>query len=103
MISQSLRAGGILAAFSLVPMFCAAADVAGRVTGDAGASVPSAPLFVYTAGPKVGTSPFCPSCYPDCGKSAKTDATGNFTLPGLSTELRFQLLVVAKGYVPQFV
>src|ERR1700712_5455293 len=26
----------------------------------------AATVFIATAGPKVGTSPFCPSCYADC-------------------------------------
>ena len=81
----------------------AAPELTGQVTDASGAALAGATVFVYTAGPKTGTSPFCPSCYPDCGKSAKSDAAGNFALAGLSSQLVFRLLVVAKGFAPRFV
>lgn len=81
----------------------AALDLAGKVSNAAGAAIEGATIFVYIAAPKVGTSPYCPSCYPDCVKSAKSDATGSFAIAGLSSELVFKLLVVGKDFVPQFV
>jgi len=63
----------------------------------------AATVFIATAGPKVGTSPFCPSCYADCQKSAKTDAAGNFEISSLDPQLRFQVLAVAKGFKPKYV
>jgi len=54
----------------------------------------AATVFIATAGPKVGTSPFCPSCYADCQKSAKTDAAGKFEIQSLDPQLRFQVLAV---------
>ena len=69
----------------------------------AGESFPRATVFIFTAGPKVGTSTFCPSCYADCRKSAKTDERGAFKIESLDPELLFRILVVAKGYKPQFV
>ena len=62
-----------------------------------------ATIFIATAGPKVGTSPFCPSCYADCQKSAKADAEGKFEIKSLDPQLRFQVLAVAKGYKPKYV
>jgi hypothetical protein len=62
----------------------------------------AATVFLATAGPKVGTSPFCPSCYADCQKSAKTDAAGNFKISSLDPQLRFQVLAVAKGFKPKY-
>ena len=62
----------------------------------------AATVFIATAGPKVGTSPFCPSCYADCQKSAKTDAAGNFEISSLDPQLRFQVLAVAKGFKPKY-
>ena len=62
----------------------------------------AATVFIATAGPKVGTSPFCPSCYADCQKSAKTDAAGNFEISSLDPQLRFQVLTVAKGFKPKY-
>ncbi|HTV39121.1 MAG TPA: M56 family metallopeptidase [Candidatus Sulfotelmatobacter sp.] len=60
-------------------------------------------VFIYTAGPRVGTSSFCPSCYADCQKSAKADEDGNFTIKSLDPQLIFQVLAVAPGYKPKFV
>src|SRR2546426_705679 len=41
----------------------------GRVLATNG--LPHATVFITTAGPKVGTSTFCPSCYADCRKAPK--------------------------------
>ncbi|HVV70537.1 MAG TPA: hypothetical protein VHI52_03400, partial [Verrucomicrobiae bacterium] len=68
-----------------------------------GQKSPSSTVFIFTAGPKAGTSTFCPSCYADCRKSAKTDAEGAFDIESLDPQLLFRILVVAKGYKPQFV
>ncbi len=76
-------------------------DLVGHV--NAGDIVPKATIFIFTAGPKVGTSTFCPSCYADCRKSAKSDAQGEFKIDSLDPQLIFRILVVAKGYKPKFV
>lgn len=81
----------------------AVADLAGMVTDSTGVPLPKAMVYVYTAAPRVGSSPFCPSCYADCGKHQLTDGKGGFRLPALSTGLIFRLLVVEDGYEPQFV
>ena len=60
-------------------------------------------VYVYTAGPRVGTSPYCPSCYADCGKRATTDKSGAFKIPSLDPQLIFRILVVAEGYETMFV
>ena len=78
-------------------------DLTGQVLAKDGAPLPvAATVFIATAGPKVGTSPFCPSCYADCQKSAKTDAAGNFEIKSLDPQLRFQILAVAKGFKPEY-
>jgi len=76
-------------------------DLVGHVK--AGEARPRATVFIFTAGPKVGTSTFCPSCYADCRKSAKSDGQGDFKIESLDPQLIFRILVVAKGYKPQFV
>jgi hypothetical protein len=76
-------------------------DLVGGVKGAKG--VPRATIFISTAGPKVGTSTFCPSCYADCRKSAKTEAEGTFKIESLDPQLLFRILVVAPGYKPKFV
>jgi hypothetical protein len=63
----------------------------------------SATVFIYTARPRVGTSPFCPSCYPDCNKSAKADSQGQFKIESLDPQLLFRLLVVGENCKPAFV
>jgi len=79
-------------------------DLTGQVLAKGGAPLPvPATVFIATAGPKVGTSPFCPSCYADCQKRAKTDANGNFVIESLDPQLTFQILAVAKGYKPEYV
>src|SRR2546423_1773204 len=65
--------------------------------------VAGATVAIYTAGPRTGTSTYCPSCYPDCVKSATTDAAGTFTIRSLDPGLIFRVLVVAEGFAPQFV
>ena len=78
-------------------------DLTGQVLANDDAPLPvTATVFIATAGPKVGTSPFCPSCYADCQKSAKTDAAGNFEIKSLDPQLRFQILAVAKGFKPKY-
>lgn len=60
-------------------------DLIGQVAAHGGA-IPNATIFIFTAGPKVGTSTFCPSCYADCRKSAKTDPQGDFKIESLDPQ-----------------
>lgn len=78
-------------------------DLTGTVVNTSDAPVPRAMVFIYTAGPKHGTSSLCPSCYADCQKKAQTDADGRFKIESLDPNLIFRLLVVASGYESQFV
>ncbi len=79
-------------------------DLTGQVLAKGGAPLPvPATVFIATAGPKVGTSTFCPSCYADCSKHARTDAQGGFKIEALNPQLTFQILAVAKGYKPKYV
>jgi hypothetical protein len=80
----------------------AGVDLRGRVVDAHGAAVPGATVVLYTAGPRVGVSTFCPSCYPDCGKHRETGRDGRFTIPALSESLQFRVLVVAGGIAPTF-
>lgn len=65
--------------------------------------VASAHVYIYTAGVRTGTSSFCPSCYPDCGKSTQTSDDGQFVIESLDPDLIFRVLVVADGFEPAFV
>ncbi len=99
----------ILARFSLMLVcVCAAAaderpDLTEQVVGTGDTPIAKASVFIYTAGPKQGTSVLCPSCYADCQKNAQTDADGHFKIASLDPTLRFRLLIVAAGYESQFV
>lgn len=75
-------------------------DITGSIFNDEGKPVAGAHVFVESARPRHGSSSVCPSCYPDCRKTAQTDAMGEFTLPAMDGKLLFRLLVVAKGYEP---
>src|SRR5258706_16284865 len=75
----------------------------GRVLGTRAKSIAGATVAIYTAAPRVGIGSACPSCYPECRKTAVTDAKGRFALAGLSNLLLYNLLIVRRGYVPQFV
>src|SRR5947209_6234012 len=77
-------------------------DLVGQVQTKDGTAVKGVTVFIDTAGPKVGTSPFCPSCYADCRKSAKTDAQGNFKIEALDPQLVFRILIAGKGYKPKY-
>jgi uncharacterized GH25 family protein len=79
------------------------ATLTGKVIDTAGRPLEHATVVVYHAGVKKGYSIFCPSCYTDCGKRTITDASGAFTIRGLSPDLWFELLVVRDGYTPTFV
>jgi protocatechuate 3,4-dioxygenase beta subunit len=72
------------------------------VTDAAGRPLAGATVYVYTAGPRQGSSPFCPSCYADCGKRRVTDARGRFRIPAVDPGLVFRLLAVRDGYEPAF-
>src|SRR5687767_5174170 len=78
-------------------------DLTGVVKDRADRPLRDATVFIYTAGPREGTGILCPSCYADCRKRAKTDAEGKFRIEELDPSLIFRVLVVAKGYQPEFV
>ena len=78
-------------------------DLTGQVVEAGGAPIAKASVFIYTAGPKHGTSSLCPSCYADCQKNAHTDENGDFKIESLDPTLRFKLLVVASGHESKFV
>ena len=76
-------------------------DLTGIVSFD-GTPIPGAEVFIYTAHPKSGPSPYCPSCYPDCSKHATTDSSGAFRIKSLADWLKFRVLVVRDGFAPTF-
>lgn len=75
----------------------------GRVLNNAGEPARDATVFIFSGGPRVGTSSYCPTCYPDCRKRAQTDAKGEFEIADLDPKLLFRLLVVKKNHKAQFV
>ncbi len=77
--------------------------ISGPVKDPAGHPLADATVMVYHAGPQNGYSLFCPSCYIDCGKRARTDRNGVFVFNGLKSDLWFELLVAKNGYRPKFI
>jgi len=75
----------------------------GKVVDADGHPVAHAAVLVYSAGVKTGFNQFCPTCYADCGKRAFTGDDGAYSIPGLSSDLVFNLLVVRDGYAAKFV
>ncbi len=78
-------------------------DLSGRVVTSDESALEGTTVYVWTASVKEGTSSYCPSCYPDCGKKAVSDQDGRFTIPSLDSTLRFRVLAVKEGYLPTFV
>jgi peroxiredoxin/uncharacterized GH25 family protein len=78
-------------------------DLTGVVKDRSDRPLSDATVFIYTAGPKEGTGVLCPSCYADCRKRTNTDADGKFSIEELDPSLIFRVLVVAKGFQPEFV
>lgn len=82
------------------------ADEPGRlegIVGSAAGPVSNAWVFVYSAGPREGVGVLCPTCYPDCVKRTRTDVEGKFVIEPVDPNLMFRLLVLAKGYRPDFI
>ncbi|MFO1501904.1 MAG: hypothetical protein U1G07_26600 [Verrucomicrobiota bacterium] len=74
------------------------AELTGVVLDEVGEPVVGAHVFVESARPRHGTATGCPSCYPDCGKRAQTNAKGDFNLGKVESGLLYRLVLVAKGY-----
>jgi len=77
-------------------------DLTGMVVTSDESALEGTTVYIWTASVKEGTSPFCPSCYADCGKKSVTDEEGRFTIPSLDPTLRFKVLAVKEGYLPTF-
>ena len=67
----------------------------GVVSNLEGEPVIGARIDISTAAPKSGSGLFCPSCYSDCAKTAKSDKQGRFEFTGLNPTLKFRLLATA--------
>ena len=76
----------------------ASAILRGKLWNDDATGVTNATVLILRARSKVGVSTLCPTCYPDCQKSASSDELGNFKLTDLDPTLVFDLLVSAPGY-----
>jgi hypothetical protein len=77
--------------------------IEGVVLDSKGRPLANASVYVYTAKPREGEATMCPTCYPDCGKKARTDANGQFVIEQVNGDLLYRLLVVAKGFRPDYI
>jgi hypothetical protein len=94
---------GILAAvpeFPKHPQESARPAISGKVSDRDGKPLSGVSVIIWTAGPKKGYSTYCPGCYADCGKRAKTDTQGEFSIGRVDPTLRFNLLIVGEGFAP---
>ena len=69
----------------------------GLVQDEQGKPIVGARVDIATAAPKVGRGNFCPSCYLDCKKWARTDENGRFEIPSVDPKLKFRVLTTAPG------
>jgi len=75
----------------------------GKVVDANGNAIEHATILAYSADVKKGFSLFCPTCYVDCGKRTFTGPDGTYSIPGLNSDLVFDLLVAREGYNAMFV
>src|SRR5262245_32861107 len=64
-------------------------NLRGTVRSSKGRPLPDATVLIYEARPRDGPALICPSCYPDCRRSARTAADGTFEVRGLDEALVF--------------
>ncbi len=69
----------------------------GMVTDETGKPLAGVRVDISTAAPKVGPGMFCPSCYLDCSKWAKTNNAGEFKMESLDPKLKFRLIAASPG------
>src|SRR5450755_3379421 len=93
----------LLLLVSAVSVGASGLTITGRVVDSSGRPIPDATVMVYHAGVLNGYSTFCPSCYRDCGRREKTDASGTYTIAKLDSGLWFDLIFVRDGYAPELV
>lgn len=89
-----------LAQLTVLSSAALAVNLAGRIESTDGKPLNGATAFIYSAGVRQGTSPYCPTCYLDCGKTGVADAAGRFEIKGLDASLLFRVIVLAKGHKP---
>jgi hypothetical protein len=76
-----------------------AAELRGKVVDEKNAPIAEATVVVRSVRPTSGPS-YSGSMYPDWGKKAQTDASGQFVIGDLDGAMRFSLMVVAEGQQP---
>ena len=103
---KTMRWFGLFSFGLFLTLLARGAEEPGRIEGVIGSAngpVSNAWVFVYSAAPREGAGILCPTCYPDCIKRARTDAEGQFLIEPVDPKLMFRLLVLAKGYRPDFI
>ena len=77
--------------------------IEGIIMGNKGAPLSNALVTVYSAKPREGEGTVCASCYPECGKHVRTDASGRFLIEPLNPDLIYRLIVSANDYRPDYI
>lgn len=106
-MNANLRGLGVMALLGLFALANPAAEEFGRVEGvityRGGFPLSNALVVVVGAVPREVAVADCAACSADCGKHARTDADGQFTIGKLDTSLVFKLVVAAQGFEPAFI
>lgn len=77
-------------------------SIGGTVQTQDGKPIAGATATIISASIRGGNDTVAPWRYPDAGKTAKTDAAGEFKIGPVDRTLTFQLVVFAAGYEPNF-
>ena len=76
----------------------------GMIATADGQPATNALVVIFSAGPREGgKGVISPHYYADCGKRARTDAQGRFSIQPVDKELLYRLLVTAPGHRPDYI
>ena len=91
---RSILACIVIVAFSQAAH---ARDFVGKVIDQTGRPVADATVIVISAQPRTGRATTCPTCYEDCGRTAKTGPDGQYVMLEFDTTLSYRLAAIADG------
>src|SRR4051812_40921613 len=92
--------GLVLSLLMLLADGSAPTQLTGKVVDPDGNPVSGATVQVYSATPKKGAPTMDTWEYPDCKKSAVTDAGGGFVITEVNPAMLFEVLVLSEAHRP---
>jgi protocatechuate 3,4-dioxygenase beta subunit len=94
---MNLKIAAAMFLFTAMQSAAPAAELRGRVVDENEKPIAGARVDIATAAPRKGPGMFCPSCYLDCRKWARTNEQGEFVISGLRPDLKFTVFSSAPG------